>query len=272
MTQTGLSIARRLLGSDGPATKSRDAFVKHLHGEGFELGALCDPLDISHAGRVRSIKYVDRYGKGQLLKLFPELHGRKEEVVEADYLCDLTHGLTTFESSSVDFIVANHLIEHLPDPIGLLKEIWRVLKVGGICYLGVPDKRFTFDRDRPNTTLSHLRDDHRRKIRHVEDHHLEEFLRLCDRIPLPRDASALKRHLSRHRERSIHVHVWTFPAFVQFLMYVTVRYAPFAFIDVSAPANNPQREMIFILEKTTKRGVLRRAPACALPLARQLVA
>jgi ubiquinone/menaquinone biosynthesis C-methylase UbiE len=38
--------------------------------------------------------------------------------------------------SSQDFVIANHLLEHLPDPIGALKEWYRVLRAGGTLFLG----------------------------------------------------------------------------------------------------------------------------------------
>ena len=40
--------------------------------------------------------------------------------------------------------------------IGWLQEIASVMKAGGILSLAVPDKRFTFDRERETTTLEQL--------------------------------------------------------------------------------------------------------------------
>jgi hypothetical protein len=47
--------------------------------------------------------------------------------------------------SPVDYVVASHVIEHVPDLIGWLLEVRSVLKPGGILGLAVPDRRFTFD-------------------------------------------------------------------------------------------------------------------------------
>ncbi|MCJ2077785.1 class I SAM-dependent methyltransferase [Methylobacterium sp. E-016] len=53
----------------------------------------------------------------------------------------------------VDYIVASHVIEHLPDPVRWLRDLGGALKPGGILFLVVPDKRFTFDfRRAPSTT------------------------------------------------------------------------------------------------------------------------
>ncbi|MET4277752.1 MULTISPECIES: methyltransferase domain-containing protein [unclassified Bradyrhizobium] len=45
----------------------------------------------------------------------------------------------------LDFIVASHVIEHVPDLIGWLSECHDALAVGGRLVLVIPDKRFTFD-------------------------------------------------------------------------------------------------------------------------------
>ena len=44
-----------------------------------------------------------------------------------------------------DACIASHVIEHIPDPIGLCKSLERLLKPNGIFSLAVPDKRFCFD-------------------------------------------------------------------------------------------------------------------------------
>jgi len=48
------------------------------------------------------------------------------------------------------------VIEHIPDPIGWLADIADVLVEGGVLLLVVPDRRFTFDANRAETTLAEL--------------------------------------------------------------------------------------------------------------------
>jgi len=38
------------------------------------------------------------------------------------------------QSKSVDFVISNHALEHVPFPIQALREIWRILKPGGHFY------------------------------------------------------------------------------------------------------------------------------------------
>ena len=65
--------------------------------------------------------------------------------------------LATVPDSPRDFVIANHFIEHTEDPIAhAAATTLRVLRPGGVLYMAVPDKRFTFDVDRPVTPLEHL--------------------------------------------------------------------------------------------------------------------
>ena len=66
----------------------------------------------------------------------------------------------------VDYIVASHVVEHLPDPIGWLAEGAEVLREGGLFCLIVPDKRFTFDHFRTPTSVGAVVAAHLQRLRH----------------------------------------------------------------------------------------------------------
>ncbi len=61
-----------------------------------------------------------------------------------------------FVNESLDFVLASHVLEHLPDPIKALEEWFRVVRSGGYIFMIVPHKERTFDRDRPRTKLTEL--------------------------------------------------------------------------------------------------------------------
>lgn len=55
-----------------------------------------------------------------------------------------------------DYIIASHVLEHIADPIGWLGGCTKILKESGIIFLALPDRRFTFDRLRADTTTGEL--------------------------------------------------------------------------------------------------------------------
>jgi SAM-dependent methyltransferase len=71
---------------------------------------------------------------------------------------------------SYDYIVASHVIEHIPDLLGFFISAQRLLKVGGTLSLVVPDKRHCFDIFKPLTLTPDLLEAH-------EDRHKRHSLR-----------------------------------------------------------------------------------------------
>lgn len=64
--------------------------------------------------------------------------------VKAD-ICDLP-----FDENSYDFILCNHVLEHIPDDTKAMQELYRVLKPGGIAILQIPidsSREVTFEDD-----------------------------------------------------------------------------------------------------------------------------
>jgi len=68
-----------------------------------------------------------------------------------------------------DLLIASHVIEHFPDPVGVLLAAERLLRPdGGLISLAVPDKRSCFDFFRPPTTTGKLLAAHRDgRVRHA---------------------------------------------------------------------------------------------------------
>jgi SAM-dependent methyltransferase len=62
-----------------------------------------------------------------------------------------------YEEQTFDFILAEHVLEHLPDPIKAIKEWYRVMNEGGHLFLFMPHPDRTFDRDRARSTLDQIK-------------------------------------------------------------------------------------------------------------------
>ena len=84
---------------------------RYLLGDGIEIGALHNPLPAPRSARIR---YVDRLPVTELRAHYPELE--QEPLVAVDILDD-GERLATIADSTLDFVVANHFIEHTQDPV-----------------------------------------------------------------------------------------------------------------------------------------------------------
>lgn len=184
---------------EGAGWDRRAIAARYLSGAGLEIGALQNPLEVPASARV---KYVDRMSISGLRQHYPEL--AELPLVDVDILDD-GERLGTIADSSQDFVIANHFIEHCENPLLALRNMLRVLRASGVLYLAVPDKRHTFDAERPVTTLSHLLRDYEEGPEWSRAGHYLEYARLVGKTDDPEgDAAGLMA-----RGYSIHFHVWT---------------------------------------------------------------
>jgi SAM-dependent methyltransferase len=181
-----------------------------LRGEGIEVGALHQPLKAPAEARVR---YVDRMPTAQLRAQYPELGDLP--LIEPDII-DNGETLTTLPENSQDFVVGNHFLEHCQDPFRTLQNIFRVLRPGGVLFMAVPDKRFSFDADRPCTTLAHLDRDYAEGPAWSKRDHFEEWSRLVNKRTDPALVAEEIVHLM-NIDYSIHYHVWGAAELIEFL-------------------------------------------------------
>ena len=161
-----------------------------------------------------NVLYVDRWEPEDNSALFPEL-GAEATFPQPDIVANLdTDRLGAIDDESVDFVIASHLLEHMADPIGLIEDIYRVLRPGGVHLILLPDRHLTFDRLRNPTDLSHLIAEHAAGVTQVDDSHIEEFILATAPIDTPQslylsdDPVERQRQIEVHRHRSVHAHCW----------------------------------------------------------------
>lgn len=201
-----------------PLTHRLPAY-RQLTGSGLEIGALHEP---AHVPTGATMKYFDAITEAQAAVLFPEIDASL--FVHVDFVGDLDRdGLAQFPDGTFDFVIINHVLEHVANPIRTIEEVFRIVRPGGFAVIGIPDKRYTFDRERANTTAEHLWSDYEGRVDRNSDEHYLDFLRNVAPHVFREPPENLAHHLERSRNRREHAHVWTSATFRELLDSVVSR-------------------------------------------------
>jgi len=174
----------------------------YIHGSGLEIGALHNPTKLPGSAKV---KYVDRMSTDELMHQYSDLDSN--HFVNVDIIDDGEY-LEKIPDSTQDFVIANHFLEHCQNPIAAIHNMLRVLKPAGVLYLTIPDKRHTFDRERPVTSINHLLKDYEQGPADSRRQHFEEWTRLVNKVDDDVKAEEQINHLM-NMNYSIHFHVWS---------------------------------------------------------------
>jgi predicted SAM-dependent methyltransferase len=240
---------------------ARDFASRHyLRGQGIEIGGLHNPLPLYEGA---TAKYVDRLSTEELRRwlsseevrrCYPDLGEKAQVTVD---IIDDGETLRSIADGSVDFVIANHMLEHTHNPIGTVENFLRVVKPGGMLYMAIPDKRYTFDRDREVTSFAHIRDDYLRKEPWTDRLHYEDWARHVQDFP---DQEAIDRYVEKAvaEQENIHFHVWTLTDIVE--MFFAMR-REFGFrLELEAAIRNGH-EVIVLLRKSDGTPVAEEEPA-----------
>ena len=196
------------------ALSREDIAGRYLNGDGIEIGALHKPLKVSPS---TSVKYLDRMSAESLRQHYPELN--ELPIVPVDIIDD-GETLATISDASQNFVIANHFFEHCQNPIQAISNMLRVLRHDGVLYLSIPDKRYTFDRDRPVTKLSHLIKDYSEGPEWSRKPAFKEYVRFVDKIEDETEAQKKVAHYLA-MDYSIHYHVWTEIEMLELLVFLS---------------------------------------------------
>ena len=217
-----------------------DIAARVLRGRGLEVGAGTRPVPLPpgaqcYYGDLRNAEALATYfGHGTTSAFDGHLDAQTFEGVP---------------TKSQDFVISAHVIEHLEDPIGALRESLRILKPGGILFLVVPDRRHTFDRDRPPTTLAHLQQDEAdggasTKLQAYDDHARYVHTTLTGEVlsedRIQRDVRGIMQ-----AGMDVHYHCWATDEFREVLDYCCVKFGARQ-IAMAAEVIN---ENIFVVQK-----------------------
>jgi len=121
---------------------------RYLRGRGMEIGALWRRSPVHSQAQVY---YVDR---SSVEDLRTQYVGVQEKIFPPDLVADATE--LPVAPRSLDFLIASHVLEHLPFPLSALRVWYHALAPSGVLLLKVPDERHTFDFRRSRTPLARL--------------------------------------------------------------------------------------------------------------------
>ncbi len=151
-------------------------------GRGLEIGPSYNPILPKRMGY--NVKGVDHADAETLRKKYaadPNAAAMVANIEEVDYIwtggpLDALIG----DPGAYDYIVASHVIEHMPDLLGFLKSCQTLLKPSGVLALAIPDKRYCFDYFRPHSTVGAVLDAHfAGRTRHTPGVHFDAAMLSC---------------------------------------------------------------------------------------------
>jgi hypothetical protein len=229
------SLTKRGRGIDAQRSALRDrrGHFLSLHdfsvGHGLEIG----PLDAGIADPGQdSVSYVDVFdAEGTREHYADDPNVILELIPDIDFPLYLNGSIRTLAEAAspgapYDWVIASHVIEHVPDVIGWLGEIAELTADGGALLLAVPDRRYCFDRHRPPTTTGQAIEAHeaghtRPSLRAVYDYFssavavdtvaLWEGARPPGRSARMHDLASVQAALDRCRAGEyVDCHVWTY--------------------------------------------------------------
>lgn len=226
---------------------SRKEYIKLLEGHGIEIGALHNPLQLHEKMHVL---YVDTLSTAELKTKYPNL---SDKIVNIDLISNALR-LEAIKEGSLDFIIANHLLEHLSNPL-LALEIWHSkLKRGGMLYIALPKCNMSFDKFRQITGWDHFLWDYR------NDPSLEketmDAMHIADMISSMKKCGVLEKEIAdkdipdearmlyKNNDQGVHYHTWNSQSSFVFFQNISKIFQ----YDIMKVADN-EHEMIFILKK-----------------------
>jgi 2-polyprenyl-3-methyl-5-hydroxy-6-metoxy-1,4-benzoquinol methylase len=113
-----------------------------------EIGAFASPTLTKAEARVT---YLDRRSTEDLRASVAD-ESKRNAVVPVDVL-QAGAKLPSDLHGRFDIVIANHVVEHVPNLVAWLAEVRDVLRPGGFLVMAVPDREYTFDKLRELTTL-----------------------------------------------------------------------------------------------------------------------
>ena len=138
-----------------------DKVLLHVKKTGFgvEIGASHNPIASKKAGY--NVHTIDHATKAELQEKYKNDSVNLDKIEDVDFVwTGQKYAELTGKPEFYDWIIASHVIEHVPDLIGFINDCDEILNENGVISLVVPDVRYCFDYFRPMSGLSKVLDAH----------------------------------------------------------------------------------------------------------------
>lgn len=179
---------------------------------GLEIGACDLPTVPKGIGQCHHADFRTASDMAEMWNLDPQ------SVCDVEFIINRKQRISDQIHKRFDYIIACHVIEHVPDPIGYIKDLSNLLKDDGILFLAVPDKHETNDKNRPLTSLEHILMDYHDRAVYPSVEHIVEFHRSWlelnhgQSVPMM-DAYHYAVNYIASGESDAHCHVWDADSF-----------------------------------------------------------
>lgn len=145
-------------------------------GVGLEVGARNNPYPFGSACKVFYADIAEESEIENILKNGFRLGSYlgEKRFAKVDYvLSPPRYDLGQISDEFFNFVYSDNVLEHTPNPIFALMEQLRITKSGGFVYAVIPNKNFTFDKNRMATPFNSLKEKY---LKNTFDYTIDEAL------------------------------------------------------------------------------------------------
>ncbi|TDY25743.1 methyltransferase family protein [Paraburkholderia sp. BL6665CI2N2] len=254
-------------------TLRRGHLLKHtdLSGVGLEIGPYDQPTVFKSEADVRYLDWKDRE---QLVRecTHPDMIA---DIPEIDYVVH-SNRYGEYISDKFDYVIANHVMEHAPNMIQWLSDLCDMMRPGAVLFLALPDKKFSFDKYRQDTALSHFVAEYVASVEDIPREHQieceiyydEAFVNKPMHVADKLDMNRIRHKLQAPPHVGIHSHVFESSTIVSKVLkpILMMGFFEFNLIDFVPARGETGGEMIIVLRKEPPRVELTTAEFYSAPV------
>lgn len=148
----------RPLSTSAPKNRLEKAlYAINMKGVGLEIGPSHNP--IAPKCRGFNVQILDHASAQQLRAKYKDHGVNLDSIEKVDFVWSGESYVDLIgRSACYDWIIASHVIEHVPDLVSYLQQCEALLKNNGVLSLVIPDKRYCFDHFSPVTSTGNILD------------------------------------------------------------------------------------------------------------------